>query len=367
MDIFEGIDLGSSMSSFKSSTNSAMLNVKDKTLAPADVTSTRMKEGVALKTSRDVGVKDTITSYRSAAVEQLDGIIGALSGGLLNTKDITKAIRIGQDGVTFNEDSIVNAIGRDAGVNIRGTSGIMRQLKKEIVGEFHKLTGFNIDGLITADGERMRITKNWRGNAGKEILKMVGKTAGFDEFLDVSIRGAFYNGTLFNAATYGMSGSYGKLFKAYPKGFELIRRDAIMDAMRIVISNGDIESVDKLTELLDKEGKNVLLSRYPNFVELLFSNFRFDRDMFPEQYPALQAKLLRLLNDLIGPNWYMKYTEFGQALNLAIIQKVSKDMKVLLSSWDEIVPLLCTAGMFSDSPATKELRTHFKDAPKYDF
>jgi hypothetical protein len=367
MDLFQGLNLDSSINSFQTNTNNSMKTVKDNTLTPADVTTSRMKQGVALKTAKDTGVKGTITAYRSAAVEQLDGIIGALSGGFLNTKDITKAIKIGRDGVTFSEDSIISAIGKDVGVPVSGQSGAMRALQRELTKQFKELTGYDIGGVLQTDGSTFRINKNWRGAAGKQTLKMVGGLIGLDEFVDVSVRGAFYNATLFQAADYGMSHSYRRLWDSYPKGFELIRRDAAIDAMRTLITNGDIESIDVMIGLLNTEGRNTLLSKYPDFVELLFSNFKFDSDMYPENYPALRDKLLGVLNALIGPNWYMKYTEFGYAYNLALINKVSKDMKTLLGTVDYLVPLLCAAGMFNDQSAVIELKHQFKNTAQYAF
>lgn len=367
MDLFQGLNLDSSINSFKTNTNNSMQTVKGNTLTPADVTTARMKQGVALKTAKDTGVKGTITAYRSAAVEQLDGIIGALSGGFLNTKDITKAIKIGRDGVTFSEDSIISAIGKDVGVPVSGQAGVMRALQRELTKEFKTLTGYDIGGVLQTDGQKFKINKNWRGAAGKQTLKMVGGLIGLDEFVDTSVRGAFYNATLFQAADYGMSNSYRRLFDSYPPGFGMIKRDAVIEAMRIVITNGDIDSTDELLKLLDTEGRNTLLSKYPNFIELLFSNFKFDSDMFPENYHILRDKLLALLSGLMGPNWHLKYTEFGYALNLSLINKVSKDMKILLQPVEWLVPLLCTAGMFDDQSAVLELKRQFKNTAQYAF
>jgi hypothetical protein len=344
-----------------------MKGVKESTLTPADVTATRMKEGVALKTSRDTGLTGTVTAYRSTAIEQLDGIIGALSGGFLNTKDLTKSIKVGPDGVSFSPDAVISAVGEAAGFKISGASGAMRALTNGIATEFKNITGLNGAGLLTLDGKGFRVRDNWRSSIGQQTIRMLGKVGGVDELLDVSAKGAFYNSVFKSSIYMGMTDSYPKMWNAYPKGFELIRRDAALEAMQTVITNGDIESMDAMLKLFDNNTKTVLISKYPNFVSTLFSNFRFDRDVNPEDYAGLKDKLMAILNDIIGPEWYLKQTYFGKVLNLGLVNRASADLIKLLQMVDEIVPLLCTANMFADGSALLQLKRDFPNAPKYAF
>jgi hypothetical protein len=367
MDLFQGLSLDKSVSSFQNSTNSAMKGVKENNLTPADVTTTNMKQGTALKTARDTGVTGTITGYRSAVVEQLDGIIGALSGGFLNTKAITKSIKVGRDGVTFSDDALFKAVGGAAGVNVSSQGGAMRKLQQELAQEFKAITGLNMGSLITNDGKKFRVSPNWRSSIGQQTIRMFGKAAGVDDLLDVSAKGAFYNAVFKSSVYMGMTDSYPKMWNSYPKGFELIRRDAALEAMRTVITNGDIESFDAMLKLFDTNTKTVLLSKYPTFVTILFSNFRFDRDVIPEDYAILRGKLLTILEDLIGPEWWLKQTYFGKVLDLGLVNKASPDMIKLLQPVDDLAVLLCTANKFSDGSALAQLKRDFPGAPKYAF
>lgn len=367
MDLFGGLDLNPSVTSFQSNTNTAMKSVKESSLTPADVTTANQKQGVALKTSRDTGVLGTISEYRSTAVEQLNGIIGSLSGGVLNLKDLTKSIKMGPDGVTFSDSAIISAVSGAAGYKVSGQSGAARALSASLAAEFKKITGLNIGNILTTNGTKFRINDNWRGQLGKQTLNMLGKAAGLDDLLDVSVKGAFYNSVLKNATMFGMSDSYRKIWDSYPKGFDLIKRDAAIEAMENVITNGDIESMDEMLKLFDTQTKNVLLSKYPRFVSILFSNFRFDKTAIPEEYPIIRAKLLTILEDLIGPEWYMKQTYFGKVLDLGLMNNASTDLKTLLQPVDDLVPLLCTAGMFHDASALGQLRAQFPGAAKYAF
>lgn len=367
MDLFSGLDLSPSVSNFKSNTNTAMKGVKESSLTPADVTTANQKQGVALKTSRDTGVLGTITEYRSTAVEQLNGIIGDLSGGFLNLKDLTKSIRMGPDGVTFSDSAIISAVTGAAGYRVSGQSGAARALSSELANQFKKITGLNISSILTTNGTKFRVNDNWRGQLGKQTLNMLGKAAGLDDLLDTSVKGAFYNSVLKNAAIFGMSDSYRRIWDSYPKGFDMIRRDAAIEAMQDVITNGDIESMDEMLKLFDTQTKNVLLGKYPRFVSTLFSNFKFDKTAIPEEYPIIRGKLLAILEELIGPEWYMKQTYFGKVLDLGLMNAASRDLIKLLQPVDELVPLLCTAGMFHDQSALVQLRGQFPGAAKYAF
>jgi hypothetical protein len=368
MDLFSGLDLNPSVTSFQNNTNTAMKSVKESSLTPADVTTANQKQGVALKTSRDTGVLGTITEYRSTAVEQLNGIIGSLSGGVLNLKDLTKSIRMGPDGIAFSENAIISAVSSAAGYKISGgQNGAARSLSASLAAEFKKITGLNISNILTTNGTKFRVNDNWRGQLGKQTLNMLGKAAGVDDLLDVSVKGAFYNSVMKNASLFGMSDSYRRIWDSYPKGFELIKRDAALEAMENVITNGDIESMDAMLKLFDTQTKNVLLSKYPRFVSVLFSNFRFDKTAIPEEYPVIRAKLLAILVDLIGPEWYMKQTYFGKVLDLGLMNAASADLKKLLQPEDILVPLLCTAGIFHDASALGTLKGQFPGSAQYAF
>lgn len=367
MDIFGGLDLGKELSSFKQTTTQAMSGVKENTLTPADTTGKRLKEGIALKTARDTSATTGMTSYKDRVVNELDGIIGAMSGGLLNTKDLTKAVRVGRDGITFSDDAILGAVGSEIGYPVNGKTGAMRRIASQATAEFKKLTGVNIGSLLTTDGKTFRVNKNWRGQVGNQLLNMLGNYVGIDEFVDVSVKGALYNSILYETVGYGMSNAYGTLWGSYPKGMELIRRDAFLEAARLAITNGDIESLQAIIGLIGEEGRNVLLSKYPNFVEQLFGNFKFDDDVYPEDYPVILAKVQIVLNQVLGAEWYLKTTSFGKVYNLAVMNRVSADMKKLLIQWDEIIPLVAMAGMYEDVNTLAELRRQFKDAAKYPF
>lgn len=366
MDIFGGVDLAPSLNLFKKNTNNSMQRVKEDSLTPVDVSQKNMQKGTALKTSKDTGLKGTVTDYRDTVVSALDGIIGAMSGGYLNTKDITRSIKVGRDGVTFDENNILRAVSTKMGYPVSSESGAMRQVASDISKEFNRVTGLNIGRILTSDGKNFKVSKNWKGQMGGEVFKQLTKFTGMDDFIDVSVRSAVYNSLYYNASRFGMKDSYRRIYNTYPLGFEKIRRDATLEALQYMITNGDIDSIDEVLKILDEDdggltaNRKIISSKFPNFIEILFSNFRFDDDVFPEDYPALLAKLLSVLERIRGHEWWLTYTEFGMAHNMAIMTRVGKDMRTLLSTYEPLIPLLCTIGNFSEEKATVILKRDFK-------
>ena len=361
--LFDGFDLSETLGSFNRQTSNQMSLVKEGTLTPVDVTGDKMKEGVALVKPTDTSLKGQITSYRSTAIAELDGIIGSLSGGLLNTKSISKSIKVGPNGVTLNDDAILAAASASAGYPVSGKSSGMRKLASSISSEFKKLTGLDINGIVTGDGKGFRINQNWRTSVGKETLRQIQSLTGINEFIDTTVQTAMYNSVMSMAAEYGMKDSYKSIYDMY-----LSKRTAdqvMVDNIRTMIANGDVESIDVVLGLLDGEGIRMVNAGYPEFIKTLFRAFKFDDDVFPEQYPVLREKLLSVVLKVCGPNWWLKYTEFGEAYDLSLINAASKDIIILLGEVDYLLPMLCATGMFQERSAVAELKNKLPDAPVF--
>lgn len=365
--LLDDLDLGKDVKAFKTSTNYSMRSVRQDTLTPINTTTAKLDEGVALVNPQDTTLKDRISNYRGQYIEQLDGVVGALSGGLLNAKDITKAIKVGRNGVVFDTDNILRAASTQLGFPVSSEKGAMRKLASTLNKEFNRLTGLNVDQLLTVDGESFRVGENWRGQIGESLLDTLVDYAGIDEFVDVSLKTSLYNNVLYQSSLFGMSDVYKNLWDNYP--YEALRQDAFIEAINIMIKNGDIISVDKVMAMLDEQGKNALLNKYPNFIEQLFTNFKFDPGMLQEDYPALKVKLLAILVRVAGERWMYRDTQFGEAYNLGLVSSISADMITLLSPVDvedetnEYIPLLACSGMFKEESALEVLDRSFENPP----
>lgn len=361
--IFDGFSLTDTLKSFQTSTSTAMSKVKENTLNPMDTTGDNLTQGVALLKPTDTSVQKNITSYKSVAVSELDGIIGMLSGGFLNTKAITNSIKIGPNGISLDTDSILSAASQEAGFPVNGKSSAMRKLANGISGQFKKLTGVDMGQIIQGDGKGFKVNGDWRSLLGTETLRQISNLTGIDEFIDVSVQTALYNTVMDSAARLGMRDSYKSIYDLYRDTRSA--NEMLVDAVRVMITNGDIESIDTVVKMMDQNGVNAINAAYPELIETLFRSFHFATDVMPEDHPALRDKLLALLTRICGPSWWMRSTEFGNAYNLGIIHTVSADMIILLNGMDELAPLLCAAGIYRDRNAVSELKSLFRDAPVF--
>lgn len=362
--IFEGFSLTDTLKNFQTSTSTAMSKVKENTLNPMDTTGDSLKQGVALLKPTDTSVTKNITSYKSVAVSELDGIIGMLSGGFLNTKAITNSIKIGPNGIGLDTDSILAAASQEAGFPVSGKSSAMRKLANGVSSQFKKLTGVDMGQLIQSNnGKGFSVNGDWRSLLGTETLRQISSLTGIDEFIDVSVQTALYNTVMDSAARLGMRDSYKSIYDLYKDTRSA--DEMLVDAVRIMITNGDIESIDTVVNMMDQTGVNAINAAYPELIETLFRSFHFASNLMPEDYPALRAKLLALLTRICGPSWWMRSTQFGPAYNLGIIHTVSPDMITLLNGMEELAPLLCAAGLYTDRNAISELKMLFREAPVF--
>lgn len=360
--LFDNLDLGSSLDAFKKNTSNAMNTVKSSILTPVNAVTEKVNDGIALIKSTDSKLQSVISEYRSAAVEQLDGIIGALSGGMLNTSDLTKMVKIGPDGVTFSPDDLVRDVGNKIGLDIGGDgNGFMRQIAGGINNQFNSITSGYFGDLVSTDGKTFKISKNWRGQGGAAMLDMLRRYGGIDDLIDVSVTNSFYNTLLYNSAQFGMSDSYASIIAKYQ--FKKDAQAALLEAIQYMLANGDVDSLQKVLEIMDKDGVMSVNAKYPEFVENLLSKFTFAANTYPEEYPAIREKLINVLNKFAGPSWYLRVTQFGSAYNLALTSQISADVVTLFMEDSEYAPLLYTSGMFQDDNAITVLKNQFPSAP----
>ena len=360
--LFDGLDLGSNLDSFKKNVGNSMNTVKSSILTPVSTITTKVNDGIAVVKATDSKLQSIVSSYKSAAVSQLDGIIGALSGGMLNTSDLTSMVRVGPDGVTFNTDDLMRNVGDKIGMDLTGgTSGFISRFASGVNNEFSTITGNHFGDLVNTDGSTFRISKNWRGQAGSGLLSMLNRYGGFDSLVDTSVTNSFYNTLLNNSAQYGMADSYASIIANYK--FKHDAQSALIHAVQYMLANGDVDSLDEVIKLLDKEGVMGVNARYPLFVESLLSKFSFSATTVAEDYPAIRTKLLNVLITFAGPDWHQTSTQFGTAYNLMLTSTISADVTTLLMENIEYSPLLMSGGMFQDASAVDVFKNSFPGAP----
>lgn len=367
MSLFDGLNLSDNVKNFQLDVNSTMKDIRSNTLSTIDPAISKVKEGVALVTNKDTGMVAKVESYKSEVVNKLSGVVGNLSGGRLNLKDITGTIKVGKDGFFIDKKQLTGKLMDAYGLRTPDLAGFARELTSDINSEFQRLTGLNGMNLLTADGTKIRITGGWGDKMKDFAIKEISDVIGLDGVFDVSVEAALKNALFKKSVNYGMSGQYKSIYDTYGPGMESVRRDVVLELIDEVLKAGDLISLKALIDLLEREGKNAVFSRYPDFVERLFANFKFDRDLHIEDRPEMVELLKSVLNTLVGPKWFYKKTVFGEAYNLALVNRISPDMKDLLILWEEVVPLVCASGMFPVQSAKSVMFKEFEFAPKFVF
>lgn len=359
--VFDDLNLGSGISDFKKSTTDLMSDVGNSVLTPISSITAKAKEGIALVKSTDTKLQSVISNYRSSAIEQLNGIVGALSGGLLNADDITAAVRVGPDGVTFSSDDLLRTVSSKIGLDVTSTDAFTRQFTDTLDYEFNRISG-GYGNLLSSDGGVFRVNRNWRDDVGNNTLNTIMRYTSAKDIVDESVTNSFYNSLMISAADFGMADSYESIMDQYttPEAAQ----DGIVEAVGKMLDNGDLESLDTIITLIDQGNKNAINAKYPNLLETLLSQYTFGPNVYPEDYPELRIKFNRIITELVGPKWHLRETSFGTAYNLAVVNLISPDMTILLQEMDEYIPLICSAGVYRDEPALDVFRQNFPDTPQ---
>ncbi len=361
-DIFKDLNLGDNLTNFRKNTDNLMTDVKTNVLTPVSAVMEKAKDGLALVKSTDSKVQSMLTNFRSQAVEQMDGILGALSGGLLNTSDITKAVRYDQNGFSFDSSSLSSAIGNKIGLDLSSKDAFISQMSSTISSEFNRISNGAFGGLLSVDGKGFRVNGDWRGIVGQGVLNTFLRYTDAEDLVDYSITNSFYNSLLYNAADYGMKDSYASIFNKYTS--PEAARDGLTEAIGRMLNKGDLESINAVLDLLDNQNKTMIMAKYPDFLESLLSNFTFDTDVTPADYPAIRDRLYRVINEITyRSQWWLRYTQFGYVYDLSLVNRLSTDMLTLLSIDENIIPLLCARNIFITDGAVNVLKQSFPQAP----
>lgn len=358
--MFDNLNLGDDLTKFKKSTSDLMSDVKGSVLTPMNSITSKAKEGIALIKSTDTKLQSVISSYRSTAIEQLNGIVGALSGGLLNADDITAAVRVGPDGVTFSSDDLLRTVSSKIGIDVTSTDAFTRQFTDTLDMEFNRISGGYGD-LLNSSGGAFRVNRNWRNETGSSTLDTFMRYTDAKDIIDESVTNSFYNSLMLSAADFGMADSYEDIMAKYttPEAAQ----DGVVESVGRMLDNGDLVSLDSIIKLLDQSNLNAINARYPDFLEKLLSQYRFGPDVYPGDYPELRGMFNNITKSIAGPNWYKRTTQFGEAFNLGMVNFISDDMIILLQEMDEYIPMICAQGIYNDQPAMDVFYQNFPETP----
>ncbi|EBY9763893.1 hypothetical protein D5W64_12340 [Salmonella enterica subsp. enterica serovar Saintpaul] len=348
--LFEGVDLGNKIQQASRSMNETVSGLTTQLINPFKAVTDATQSGVALISEKQSQIASTITSYKSAALNHISETMKNLTGGLLNVSDIGRIVTY-EDGFKVNTDELLRIGSKGLGFNVYSMQDLKQQIGDGFLGELNKMSGGLAGGLIYADGTKLRIADDWKLNMGQDVINFLAKDDpdGFGSIMNVAATNSILNAMLGQTVKYGMYQgfkNYGDMY-IYASDYH----DALMDSMSFAIARGDAQSIEKILEIIEKDGVAKIQQMYPELIENLLKNFNFGSSEVDADYPAIRASLLKVIDLVGGENWYLYPTQFGMAINTGLTSTISEDAKTLLSTETKLVPLLATAGVFQDMSA----------------
>lgn len=365
---FTGTNPPNNVTDFAKNVSKGLQKYKSSAVQAIDPIKNKLKDGVALVKSTESKISNTITSYKSDVIQNLNSIIGSLTGGLVNVDDITKYVKVGPNGVSFDKQGLAANLGSKIGIDLTTNNSLMYQLTNSINQQFNDLTGGYFGNMVQSDGSSFRVTQNWRDKLGNGLLDALQRTTGVQRGLfDYTITTAYNNSLLNLSAQYGMSDSYAGIMTAYTDQQDA--KTALIDAVSFMLRNGDLISINEVLTLIDPYQYGVLNAKYPQLISQIFANYAVDPNTDPATYPTIKANLLNVCSKVVGPTWYLRTNEFGTTFDLSTLATISDDIKkVLLSdnTYPELIPLICATGMFTSMSAITVFTQQFPNVPMLD-
>lgn len=359
-NLFKDVDLDNPLQQASKSISDAMSGLGDQLINPMKNVSEAVSSGVALVGEKDSMLTKALTTFKSINIEKITSGATDLIGGILNNPELGNILSY-EDGFKVDTDQLLRIASSGLGFSVYGIADIKSQLGGEFLNELNAMTGGLASGLYFDDGMKLRINDGWEMGAIDTLTGFLGKAnPAFGAIQNLAGVNAILNTMVKQAVQNGMYQSFDTLGEQYLFRSDYI--DAIINSLEYCIGKGDIQSINKIFEIIEKDGINVVKAKYPDLIERTLANFTFSSETNPEDYQQLSILLKKLCELVGGTNWYLYPTEFGNAVNLITVALISEDAKLLLSEFPEYCPFLCASGIYQEMDAKDQFLNQFPNA-----
>lgn len=365
--IFDTVDIGNNLQKASQSMGATVSNLTDQVVNPFKAVSAGVQAGVAKVSETQSTILGTISSYKSSAIDGINNALKNLTGGKYNISDLGALVKY-EDGFKLDTDGLLGLAGRGLGFNINSMADLKNQIGNGFIDELNSMTGGLAQGLVIADTDgsfvKLHIADDWKYSMGSSLIDFFSKSDndGFGSVVNVAAMNSVLNTMLNKAVESSMTRGFDNFKDMYV--YESDYHDALINNVSVASGRGDLDSVVKILDIVQQEGANKIAALYPTTIEQTLSNYYFPRDIDPSDYPQLSVDLQRVCVTLGGPNWYKYPTQFGDAINVGMVRSLSNDAKILLEEVDDLIPLLCSAGIFVEQSAADVFMGHFPNALK---
>lgn len=362
--IFSGIDIDNPIKKATQSVADAISGFGSTLVNPMKTVGESTTSGVALVDENSSVVSQNLNNYKS---DTITGIVDKgrdFAGGILNNPDLGRIFDF-QDGFRVNADELVRIASQGLGFSVGGIGDIKQSLGDSFLNELNSMTGGLSSGLYFDDGMKLKVGDGWQRQAGEELLGFISRMdSPFGKVLNLAGVNSILNVMVRQAAENSMYQSYRAFEGEYLFRSDYI--DALINSLEYCIGRGDIESMNEIFSIIEKEGLQVVRAKYPDLIERTLSSFYFSSDVMEEDYPRLSEMLDKLLVMVGGPNWYTFDTEFGPATNYVVVSNITEPAKLLLGEYPKYHPLLLSAGRFQEGSALDEFLRQIPNAVKFE-
>ena len=362
--IFEGVDLGNTLKKASQAMGETVSGLTTQIINPFKSVTESVRGGIATISEAQSVLSSNLNAYKSSAIEGIDVGLKNITGGLFNINNIGSVLTY-QDGFKVNTDELLRIGSKGLGFNVYSMQNLKDQIANGFLDELSSMSGGLSTGLFYMDGTKLRINDDWKFQMGTSIIDFIAKdNDGFGSIVNVAGMNSILNTMLKETVRYGILDGYNTFGDQYI--FQSDYHDALISSVSIAMANGDPASIEKILEIINKEGANKVHAKYPDLIEMMLSNFRLQDTENSADYPRIRTTILNVCTKLKGAGWYKTPTFFGECTNMALVNSISDDAKTVLMEVDELVPLLCGAGIFADMSAVETFQQDFPKAVRFE-
>lgn len=365
--IFDSVDINNPLQKASQSMSSTVANLTSQIVNPFKAITSGVQAGVATINEAQSVISQNISAYKSSAIDGINTALKNISGGLLNLNDLGSLVTY-QDGFKLNTDQLLSLAGKGVGFNISSLQNLKDQIGDGFLRELNSLSGGIASGFVIADTSgsfiKLHVADDWKYSVGSSLINFLAADDpdGFGTVVNVSAINAVLNTLLNQAVQNSMTQSYSNFADMYV--YQSDYHDALIDNAPLAATRGDLDSLVTIIDIVQDTGAGKIAASNPNTVQDLLSAYYFNNDVDPSDYPKLTQDLLKVCNSLGGNNWYKYPTQFGEVINVGLVNSISADAKILLESSEELIPLLCSSGIFTEQSATDLFTADFPTAVK---
>lgn len=362
---FDGVDLKNTLQKASQSMGETVSGLEKQLINPFKSVTDTVQSGVALVSEKQTQLLSTISSYKSQAIDGINTTLKNITGGLFNIGDIGQIITY-QDGFKVDTNQLLRIGSKGLGFNINSMMDLKQQIGDGFLKELDSMTLGLATSVFRADGTKISLADDWQFGIGTSIMDFLGKDdpEGFGAIVNTAAMNSILNTMLYKTIETGMWQGYGNYGGMYI--FQSDYHAALIDSMSIAIGRGDAKSIQTILDIIEDEGVLKVNAKYPDLIEQMLSNFAFTKDTAPEEYEEIKTLLLKVCTTVGGTYWYKYPTQFGDAYKLALVNFISDDAKLLLADEDDLIPLMCSSGIFFEQRATDVFPSDFPKAVVFD-